>query len=547
VVPNNMYAAGMEKTVANYVPLTPLSHIERTAMVYPHRPSVVHGERCFTWAQTYARCRSLASALKRCGVTRGDTVATILPNVPALYEAHFGVPMLGAVLNALNTRLDAASIAYMLRDGEAKVLLTDPEFALMVEQALALLGTKRPVVIDVRDPLHVDGAHLGELEYEEFLAAGDPEFAWELPSDEWDALCLNYTSGTTGKPKGVVYHHRGAYLNAVSNILSWNMPPFATFLWTLPMFHCNGWCFPWTMAANAGLNVCLRTVDPESIFDLIRLHHVTHLCGAPIIYSVLINAPRELRNGIGHPMHGLIAGATPPLAVLEGAEQIGIDLTHVYGLTEVYGPAAVCAKQPEWSDFPLEERTRLNGRQGVPYHLQQAVRVLDAETLEPVPHDGETMGEIFFRGNIVMKGYLKDAEATRNALAGGWFHTGDLAVVHPDGYIKIKDRSKDIIISGGENVSSIEVEDALYRHPAVLAAAVIALPDPKWGEVPCAFVELREGKRVNAAELIAWCRAEISHYKAPRHIVFGSLPRSATGKIQKFVLRQQLQSSSAIE
>jgi fatty-acyl-CoA synthase len=489
----------------------------------------------------------MASALKRIGIGSGDTVAALLPNVPAMVEAHFGVPMAGAVLNTLNTRLEPESIAYMLRHGEAKVLLVDPEFGPLVAKALTLLTGPRPLVIDVNDPLYQGGDRLGEVEYEDFLAAGDPEFAWQLPADEWDAICLNYTSGTTGNPKGVVYHHRGAYLNAASNIISWGMPPFAAYLWTLPMFHCNGWCFPWTVAANAGLNVCLRKVDPAVVFDLVRRHHVTHLCGAPIVYSMLINATAELRDGIDHKMYGLVAGAAPPLVMLEGAEKIGIDITHVYGLTEVYGPAAVCAKQPEWDDLPLEERARLNGRQGVPYHLQQAVTVLDPATLKPVPHDGETMGEIFFRGNIVMKGYLKDPATTQQALGGGWFHTGDLAVVHPDGYIKIKDRSKDIIISGGENISSVEVEDVLYKHPAVLTVAVVARPDPKWGEVPCAFVELKEGASIDAAELIDWCRGQTAHFKAPRHVVFGPIPKTSTGKIQKFLLRQQLDSSAAIQ
>jgi fatty-acyl-CoA synthase len=543
----NPYQIGLEKNAANHVPLSPLSYIERSAAVYPNRTSVVHGERRFTWSETYVRCRRLASALRRIGIGSGDTVAVLLPNVPAMVEAHFGIPMCGAVLNTLNTRLEPESIAYMLRHGEAKVLLTDPEFSPMVEKALALLPGRRPLVIDVMDALFAGGKRLGEVEYEDFLAAGDPEFAWQLPADEWEAICLNYTSGTTGNPKGVVYHHRGAYLNAASNIISWGMPAFTTYLWTLPMFHCNGWCFPWTMAANAGVNVCLRKVDPAVIFDLIRRHRITHMCGAPIVYGMLINAPAELRAGIDHQMHGLIAGAAPPLVILEGADRIGIDITHVYGLTEVYGPAAVCAKQPEWEGLPLEERARLNGRQGVPYHLQQAVTVLDPQTMQPVPHDGETLGEVFFRGNIVMKGYLKDPETTAQAFAGGWFHTGDLAVTHPDGYIKMKDRSKDIIISGGENISSVEVEDVLYKHPAVLACAVVAQPDDKWGEVPCAFVELKDGAQAGADELIDWCRSHTAKFKAPRRVVFGAIPKTSTGKIQKFLLRQQLGSAAAIE
>ncbi|MDP3513000.1 MAG: acyl-CoA synthetase, partial [Sulfuritalea sp.] len=469
---NHPYTSGLDRNPANFVPLSPLSFIERTALVYPQRASVIHGARRFTWGETYARCRRLASALAGLKVGAGDTVAVMLPNVPAMVEAHFGVPMCGAVLNTLNTRLDAAAIAFMLGHGEAKVLLTDPEFSPVVEQALALLDGSRPIVVDVLDALYEGGQRLGGIEYEDLLAAGDPDYAWALPADEWDAICLNYTSGTTGNPKGVVYHHRGAYLNAASNIISWAMPPHAVYLWTLPMFHCNGWCFPWTVAANAGTHVCLRRVEPQAIFELIRRHRVSHLCGAPIVYGALINAPAALREGIPWKLHGLIAGAAPPLAIIEGAEQIGIELTHVYGLTEVYGPAAVCAKQEGWDSLPLEQRARLNGRQGVPYHMQQAITVLDPETLLPVPWDGETMGEIFFRGNITMKGYLKNPQATAQAFAGGWFHTGDLAVMQSDGYVKIKDRSKDIIISGGENISSVEVEDVLYKHPAVLTAAV---------------------------------------------------------------------------
>ncbi len=542
-----MYEAGLEKNAANFVPLSPLSFLKRTAHVHPDRVSVVHGERSFTWGETYQRCRRLASALAARGIGRGDTVAVMLPNIPAMVEAHFGVPMTGAVLNTLNTRLDAEAIAFMLGHGEARVLLTDPEFAPVAERALELLPGPRPLVIDVPDLPASGERRLGEVEYEDLLAGGDPEFAWRMPADEWDAICLNYTSGTTGDPKGVVYHHRGAYLNAASNIISWAMPPHAVYLWTLPMFHCNGWCFPWTVAANAGTHVCLRKVDPKPIFELVRRHHVTHLCGAPIVYGALVNAAAELRAGINWTLNGLVAGAAPPLAIIEGAERIGIELTHVYGLTEVYGPASVCTKQAGWDALPLEERARLNGRQGVPYHLQEAVTVLDADTLQPVPWDGETMGEIFFRGNITMKGYLKNERATQEAFAGGWFHTGDLAVVQPDGYVKIKDRSKDIIISGGENISSVEVEDVLYRHPAVLTAAVVAKPDPKWGEVPCAFVELKEGASATPEELVEFCRQHLARFKAPKEIVLGSVPRTSTGKIQKFQLRARMKSASAIE
>ena len=541
------YAIGLEKNDANFVALSPLSFLQRSAAVYPNRLAIVYGEQRQTWRQTYERCRRLASALVQRGVGVGDTVAVMLPNVPAMYEAHFGVPMSGAVLNTLNTRLDAEAIAFMLQHGEAKVLLTDREFAGVVEKALGMLGERRPLVIEVEDEQAPAGNALGQISYEALLAEGDANHAWQLPGDEWDAIALNYTSGTTGNPKGVVTHHRGAYLNAASNVISWQLPHHATYLWTLPMFHCNGWCFPWTMALIAGTSVCLRRVDPALIFPLIREHHITHMCGAPIVYSMLISAPATLRDGITHTIHGLIAGAPPPPAVIEGCEAAGIELTHVYGLTEVYGPAAVCAKQESWAGLPAEERARLNGRQGVPYPLQQAVAVLDPDTLHPVPADGETMGEIFFRGNVVMKGYLKNPSATAEAFAGGWFHTGDLAVMHPDGYVKIKDRSKDIIISGGENISSVEVEDALHRHPAVMGAAVVAQPDAKWGEVPCAFVELKPGTSVSEAELIELCRTLLARFKVPKCIVFGELPKTSTGKIQKFMLRAQVKSASAIE
>ena len=543
----NPYNSGLDKNPANFVALSPLSYIQRTARVYPNRLAIVYGDRRQSWGQTYERCRRLASALVGLGVGEGDTVAVMLPNVPAMFEAHFGVPMTGAVLNTLNTRLDAEAIAFMLQHGEAKVLLTDREFASVVEKALAMSGDRRPRVIEVEDDDAPEGKRLGEVGYEDFLAQGDPAFDWKLPADEWDAVALNYTSGTTGNPKGVVTHHRGAYLNAASNVISWELPHHATYLWTLPMFHCNGWCFPWTMALIAGVSVCLRRVDPALIFPLIREHRITHMCGAPIVYSMLINAPAELRDGIGHTIAGLIAGAAPPAAVIEGCESVGIELTHVYGLTEVYGPAAVCAKQESWAGLSAEERATLNGRQGVPYPLQEDVTVLDPETLEPVPADGETMGEIFFRGNVVMKGYLKNPTATDEAFAGGWFHTGDLAVMYPDGYVKIKDRSKDIIISGGENISSIEVEDALHRHPAVLTAAVVALPDARWGEVPCAFVELKPGAEATEAEVIDFCRNLLARFKVPKRVVFGTLPKTSTGKIQKFVLRQQVKSTSAIE
>jgi len=447
--------------------------------------------------------------------------------------------MAGAVLNALNTRLDAGAIAFMLEHGGAKVLMCDRELSDVVGQALRMLE-RPPLVIDIDDPAGAGGERLGQMTYEEFLASGDPEFVWSLPPDEWDAIALNYTSGTTGNPKGVVLHHRGAYLNAVNNVVTWAMPHFPVYLWTLPMFHCNGWCFPWTVALKAGTNVCLRKVDAGPIFELIKQHRVTHFCGAPVVHNMLINAPETLRAGISHTVYGMIAGAAPPQPVIEGMERMGFHLTHVYGLTEVYGPAAVCAKHPEWDDLSVEQRAEMNGRQGVPYELQEDMMVADPQTLQPVPRDGQTMGEIFFRGNITMKGYLKNPTATEEAFHGGWYHTGDLAVVYPDGYAKIKDRSKDIIISGGENISTIEVEDVLYRHRAVLEVAVVARPDEKWGETPCAFITLKASAApVSEEEMIAFCRERLARYKCPKTVVFGPLPKTSTGKIQKNVLRDQ--------
>ena len=542
----NPYADGLDRNAANHVPLSPLSFLARTALVYPTRKALIYGAFSQDWHTTYSRCRRLASALASRGIGVGDTVAVMLPNVPAMFEAHFGVPMCGAVLNALNTRLDAQAIAFALQHAEARVLLTDREFAPVVGKALALLGDARPLVVEVEDATAPAGEWLGEIGYEDLLAEGDSEFAWQLPADEWDAIALNYTSGTTGTPKGVVTHHRGAYLNAANNVIAWSLPHHPTYLWTLPLFHCNGWCFAWTMALVAGTSVCLRGVDPTLIWSLVREHHITHLCGAPIVYSMLIDAPAELRVGLEHTLQGLIAGAAPPAAVIEGCEAAGIALTHVYGLTEVYGPAAVCATQAHWADLEAGERARLIARQGVPYPLQEAITVLDPETMQPVPADGETMGEIMFRGNIVMKGYLKNPEATAEAFAGGWFHTGDLAVMHPDGYVKIKDRSKDIIISGGENISSIEIEDALHRHPAVLLASVVAKPDAKWGEVPCAFIQLKNGAEATETELIEFCRDHLARFKVPKRVIFTELPKTSTGKVQKFELRQRVASASAI-
>jgi len=465
-----------------------------------------------------------------------------------MYECHFGVPGAGAVLNTINTRLDAEAIAFILNHAEARVLLTDREYSATVREAVQLANRPDMLVIDVLDSEYQGiGEAIGCCDYEALLAEGSADEALTYPEDEWDAISLNYTSGTTGNPKGVVYHHRGAYLNAMSNIVSWGMPPQSVYLWTLPMFHCNGWCFAWTMAANCGTNVCLRRVDARLIFDAIRQERVTHYCGAPIVHSMLANAPAAWRDGIDHPVAGLVAAAPPPAAVIEGMARIGFDVTHVYGLTETYGPASVCAKHAEWADLPLEEQVRLNGRQGVRYHAQEAIEVIDPLTMTPVPRDGETMGEIMFRGNLVMKGYLRNPQATAEAFHGGWYHTGDLAVMQPDGYVKIKDRSKDIIISGGENISSIEVEDVLYKHPAVMAAAVVAVPDEKWGEVPCAFVELREDERVDEAALIEFCRERMARFKAPKRIIFGTLPKTSTGKIQKYVLRQRAKSTEAFE
>jgi fatty-acyl-CoA synthase len=540
------YERELDPNEANYTPLTPLSLIARTAYVYPNQLAVIHGRRRYTWAETYARSRRLASALRLEGIGAGDTVALMAANTPEMVEAHFGVPMSGGVLNTLNTRLDSEAIAFMLKHGEAKVLITDTEFAPIVKAALKQLEG-RIKVIDIVDALGPGGERLGTVDYREFIAEGDPAFDWTPPADEWNAISLNYTSGTTGNPKGVVYHHRGAYLNALSNIIDWGMPRHAVYLWTLPMFHCNGWCFPWTMAANAGTNVCLRRVDAKLVLDAIREHKVTHYCGAPIVHAMLINAPEELKKGIAHKVSCLVAAAAPPASVIEGMQRIGFDITHVYGLTETYGPAAVCAKHAEWDALDIGARTERNGRQGVRYTCEEGMTVMDPETMAPVPWDGKTMGEIMFRGNITMKGYLKNPQATEEAFAGGWFHSGDLAVMQPDGYVKIKDRSKDVIISGGENISSLEVEDALYRHPAVLAAAVVAQPDPRWGETACAFVEVKPDAKVTEGELIEHCRKHLARFKAPKKVIFGELPKTSTGKIQKFVLRERAKSTAAIE
>ncbi len=538
---------GLEKNPANYAALTPLTFISWSAHVFPRRTAVIHGRRRFTWAETYARCRRLASALADRGIRAGDTVAVMLTNTPEMYECHFGVPMAGAVLNTLNTRLDADALAFMLDHGEAKVLITDREFSAVIDKALTQ-SRARVLVIDVDDPEYSGpGERLGQIDYEALLSSGNADYPWQPPLDEWDTISLNYTSGTTGDPKGVSYHHRGAHLNAIGNVITWSMPRHSVYLWTLPMFHCNGWCFPWSIAAIAGTNVCLRKVDAAQIFHLIREHRVTHYCGAPIVHNALINAPPQLREGISHKIHALVAAAAPPAATIAAMDRMGIELTHVYGLTETYGPAAVCVKQKEWEELDTNRRAERNGRQGVRYLLQESATVLDPLTMQPVPADGETVGEIMFRGNITMKGYLKNPKSTRDAFGGGWFHSGDLAVMQPDGYFKITDRAKDVIISGGENISSLEVENVLYDHPAVLDAAVVAQPDPKWGETPCAFVELKPGAQASEVELIEHCRARLAHFKAPKAVIFGPLPKTSTGKIQKHILRQRSRATDAIE
>ncbi|GCL63673.1 acyl-CoA synthetase [Pseudaquabacterium pictum] len=547
----SIYDQHLDRNPANFVALSPVSFVERSAEVFGDLPAVVHGARRYSWAQVRDRSARLAAALRAQGVGRGSTVSVMLPNTPEMVEAHYAVPALNAVLNTLNTRLDAPLLAWQMAHCEASVLITDREFAATIGPALEALRSthgRSIVVIDVDDSEYTGpGARLGTLEYETLLAAHDPLPQLEGPADEWDAIAVSYTSGTTGDPKGVVTHHRGAYLNAVCNAATWTMPQFPIYLWTLPMFHCNGWCFPWTVAMQGGTHVCLRRVDAAAILEAMRTHGVNHYCAAPIVHSLIYNAPEALRAGISQQVRGMVAGAAPPAAMIEGMARIGFDITHVYGLTEVYGPASVAVKRPAWAGETLSEQTRLNGRQGVRYVLQEGLTVRHPETLAEVPADGQTMGEIMFRGNIVMKGYLKNPAATAKAFDGGWFHTGDLAVLEPDRYAKIKDRSKDVIISGGENISSIEVEDALYRHPAVVACAVVARPDPKWGETPVAYVELKPGATVTAAELVAHCKGLLAGYKVPREIRFEEIPKTSTGKIQKFQLRERAKSSSAIE
>lgn len=535
---SNIYEQNLDQNPANFAALTPLSFLERAAAVYPDKTSIIHGETRYSWSDTYARSCRLASALLKIGIGKGDTVSFMGANTPETFEAHFGVPMTGAVLNALNVRLDAKAIAFILEHAETKVLFTDREYSATINAALELVANK-PRVIDIDDLYYEGGELLSDTNYEEFIATGDAEYRCFKIDDEWQAISLNYTSGTTGNPKGVVFHHRGAYLNAISNAMCWNLQSHPVYLWTLPMFHCNGWCFPWTIAAYVGTNVCLRHVRDEAIFSAIKKHRVSHFCGAPVVLNTLINAADELKQGISHKVSAMTAGAAPPAAVIAGMEKMGFSVAHVYGLTETYGPCVVCAPQDEWADLDLDARAELLARQGVRAPLQDEIMVANPETLEPVPKDGVTMGEIFMRGNLVMKGYLKNPTTTEESFAGGWFHSGDLAVWHEDGYVKIKDRSKDIIISGGENISSLEVESVLFRHPKILEAAVVASSDEKWGEVPCAFVALKNGQEMDAEELIGYCRQELAGFKIPKKVVFGPIDKTSTGKVQKYLLRER--------
>lgn len=534
----NIYEQALDKNAANFAHLTPLSFIERCASVSPNRLSIIHGDTQYNWLQTYQRSCLLASALKKQGIGEGDTVSFMGANTPETFEAHFGVPMAGAILNALNVRLDAKAIAFILDHAETKVLFTDREFSDTIKSALELVANK-PLVIDIDDPYFEGGELLGESNYDAFIATGDADFSCFQIADEWQAISLNYTSGTTGDPKGVVFHHRGAYLNAISMVLSWNMAAHPVYLWTLPMFHCNGWCFPWSLAAVAGTSVCLRHVRDQAIFDAIKKHQVSHFCGAPVVLNTLINAADEMKRGVDHEIHAMTAGAAPPAAVIAGMETMGFNVTHVYGLTETYGPCVVCEPKDEWADLSIDDKAEMLARQGVRAPLQDELMVADPETMQPVPKDGKTMGEIFMRGNLVMKGYLKNPKTTAASFAGGWFHSGDLAVWHEDGYTQIKDRSKDIIISGGENISSLEVESVLFRHPKILEAAVVASTDEKWGEVPCAFVSLKSGQDLNAVDLIAYCREELAGFKIPKKVCFGPIEKTSTGKVQKYLLREK--------
>ncbi|HUQ38476.1 MAG TPA: acyl-CoA synthetase [Aestuariivirga sp.] len=536
----SIYDVDLDKTPANYQPLTPLSFLARSASVYPDHIAIIHGKSRTSYATFYARARRLASALVKAGIKKGDTVSALLANTPAMLECHYGVPMMGAVLNTLNTRLDAATIGFSLDHAETKLLIVDKEFSVLAKNAIQLMKGHKPIVVDYVDPeFPVEGERLGSIEYEQFIAGGDAEFEWLWPADEWEAISLNYTSGTTGNPKGVVYHHRGAYLMGSGNVLAGNLPRHPVYLWTLPMFHCNGWCFPWAISVVAGTHVTLRWVRSNLVWNALAEHNVTHLCGAPIVMSTILNAPENEKRRLNHTVQFLTAAAPPPEAVLSAMAEQGFNVTHLYGLTETYGPATVNDWKVQWDDLDGPARAKMKSRQGVRYHPLEDLTVMDPENMTRVPSDGETLGEVMFRGNVVMKGYLKNPKATAEAFKGGWFHSGDLGVMHPDQYIQLKDRSKDIIISGGENISSIEVEDCLYKHPAIQAAAVVAKPDEKWGETPCAFVELKPGKAASAEDILEWCRKGLAKFKVPKYVVFTELPKTSTGKIQKFKLREK--------